>query len=499
MKNPPLITPAFSATNRTALIYEGQKFTYAELLDSSAKVARSLLKDQNHLNGERIGLSATAGVEHIILLWGIWRAGAVVAPISRSASAAEIAYFLEDAEISKVLCSEGEKATTKTRLPADFTNLWGVKDLPDIPENTLPDISPENGATLIYTSGTTSKPKGVVMTHGNLHAQVSSLVDAWAWSKDDCIPLCLPLHHVHGLINVLCCAMYCGAKTVCYESFDAKDVLKAVADKTFSVFMAVPTIYVKMIEYIDSLPEAEAAGICEGFKGMRLMVSGSAALPVSVHQRWQALTGQVLLERYGMTEIGMALSNPYQGERRPGTVGQPLPGVEICLRGEDGKIIQKEGVSGEILIKGPGVFSGYLNRPEATAEAFENGWFRSGDIAQWDDGYVRILGRSSIDIIKSGGYKLSALEIETHLLDHPDIREIAVVALPDDTWGETVAAAVVLQPGSQTDADALRNWSKEKMSDYKVPRRWILVYALPRNAMGKVMKPKVTEMILESL
>jgi malonyl-CoA/methylmalonyl-CoA synthetase len=221
------------------------------------------------------------------------------------------------------------------------------------------------------------------------------------------------------------------------------------------------------------------------------MVSGSAALPASVHEKWTALTGQKLLERYGMTETGMAISNPYHGERRPGAVGKPLPGVEVRLKSESGAIVSGENEPGEIQVRGPGVFHAYWNRPEVSAESFDEGWFRTGDMAVLETGYYRIMGRLSVDIIKSGGYKLSALEIEAALLEHPHVLECAVIGAPDDTWGEAVSAAVVLGEGATLELAALREWCKGRLSVYKIPQRLRVVDALPRNAMGKVTKPAI--------
>jgi malonyl-CoA/methylmalonyl-CoA synthetase len=267
-------------------------------------------------------------------------------------------------------------------------------------------------------------------------------------------------------------------------------ILDRVRGDAYTLFMAVPTIYVKLIQALEAASEADREAIVAGFKRMRLMVSGSAALPASVHEQWTALTGQKLLERYGMTEIGMAISNLYHGERRPGAVGAPLPGVEVRLKAENGPIITAEDEPGEIQVRGPTVFQAYWNRPEATAETFEDGWFRTGDMAVLELGYYRIMGRLSVDIIKSGGYKLSALEIEAALLDHPLIAECAVIGLPDDTWGEAVTAAVVLNSGT-LELASLRDWCKGRLSVYKIPQRLKVVSELPRNAMGKVTKPAV--------
>ncbi len=276
---------------------------------------------------------------------------------------------------------------------------------------------------ILYTSGTTSRPKGVVTTHANIRAQIESLVSAWEWGEADRIPSFLPLHHIHGIINVTGCALWSGATIEPFERFDAATILDRVRADAYTVFMAVPTIYVKLIQALEAASPADRADFVGGFARLRLMVSGSAALPASLHERWMALTGQELLERYGMTEIGMALSNPYRGERRPGAVGIPLPGVEVRLKTESGTMVTTEDEPGEIQVRGPGVFSAYWNRPEESAASFEDGWFRTGDMAVRERGYYRIMGRLSVDIIKSGGYKLSALEIEAALLEHPNIDE----------------------------------------------------------------------------
>ena len=319
------------------------------------------------------------------------------------------------------------------------------------------------------------------------------------WSRlgvgtDDRIPLFLPLHHVHGIINIMLCALWSGAEVEAFPRFDLDTIIGRVADRAYTLFMAVPTIYVKLIEALEELPPAKLELIVQGFAAMRLMVSGSAALPARVHNKWTELTGQQLLERYGMTEIGMALSNPYEGERRPGAVGQPLPGVEIRLRGESGELVSDEGVCGEIQVRGPAVFKEYWNEPKATKHSFSDGWFRTGDIAVVEDGYYRIIGRRNVDIIKSGGYKLSALEIEATLLEHPRIAQCAVVGLPDEQWGEVVAAAIVCKANASFDLESLRTWCEGRISPYKIPQKLLVVDELPRNAMGKVNKRTVAEL-----
>ena len=328
-------------------------------------------------------------------------------------------------------------------------------------------------------------------THANIQAQIESLVQAWEWSAADRIPLFLPLHHIHGIINITSCALWSGATIEPFAKFDMATILDRVRADAYTVFMAVPTIYVKLIQALEAASPADRAAIVAGFAKMRLMVSGSAALPASVHEQWTALTGQKLLERYGMTEIGMAISNPLRGERRPGAVGVALPGVEIRLKTEAGVIVTGEDEPGEIQVRGPGVFRAYWNRPEAGVESFDDGWFRTGDMAVRERGYYRIMGRLSVDIIKSGGYKLSALEIEAALLEHPNIRECAVIGLPDDTWGEAVAAVLVPKDATPLELPGLREWCKSRLSVYKIPQRLLVVKELPRNAMGKVTKPAV--------
>ena len=369
--------------------------------------------------------------------------------------------------------------------------LVNVESVTSAPAKPLPDISPERRAMILYTSGTTSKPKGVVTTHANIQAQIESLVLAWEWSRDGPHPVvpAAASHSRHHQRHELC--VWSGATIEPFSRFDAATILDRVRADAYTVFMAVPTIYVKLIQALEAVPPADRATIVGGFARMRLMVSGSAALPASLHEQWTALTGQKLLERYGMTEIGMALSNPYHGERRPGAVGKPLPGVEVRLKTESGAIVTTEDEPGEIQVRGPGVFRAYWNRPEESAESFEDGWFRTGDMAVLERGYYRIMGRLSVDIIKSGGYKLSALEIEAALLEHPDIDECAVIGLPDDTWGEAVTAVVVLKDATSLELPALRDWCKGRLSAYKIPQRLLLAKELPRNAMGKVTKPAV--------
>ena len=275
--------------------------------------------------------------------------------------------------------------------------------------------------------------------------------------------------------------------------FDAATVWQRLASGELTLFMAVPTIYRRLVATWEEADEPTRHAWSEGARKLRLMVSGSAALPVQTLERWRAITGHTLLERYGMTEIGMALSNPLKGERRPGWVGAPLPGVEVFLADEAGRAVPA-GTAGEIMVKGPTVFREYWRREDATRAAFRDGWFRTGDTAVVERGAYRILGRTSVDIIKTGGFKVSALEIEAVLRKHPAIAECAVVGIEDPEWGERVSVAVEPRDGAALALEELQAWAKERLAPYKVPRALLCVTALPRNAMGKVMKPDVARL-----
>ncbi|MBG87896.1 MAG: long-chain fatty acid--CoA ligase [Verrucomicrobiales bacterium] len=493
-----LFKRALAHENAVAFRTDHGERHYSELLECSEQIARILLDGGRDLDESRIAFLIPTGFDHTSAQWGIWRAGGVAVPLCLAATTPEYEYTITDSDASVVFTTRELSEKLVDICKQHNLRLLILEDLGSESNGELPELNPERRAMILYTSGTTSKPKGVVSTHRNIQAQIEMLVKAWEWQADDRIPLFLPLHHIHGIINVMSCALWSGAVIEPFAGFDLERILKRVADDAYTVFMAVPTIYVKLIQALETQSAEQRDRNINGFQKMRLMISGSAALPASIHEKWTELTGQKLLERYGMTEIGMGLSNPFHGERRPGAVGQPLPGVEIRLKAETGEVVTNEDEPGEIQVKGPAVFSEYWNRPEVTAESFEDAWFRTGDMAVLETGYYRIMGRLSVDIIKSGGYKLSALEIEAVLLQHPDISECAVIGTPDDTWGEAVSAAVVLAQGTDLELEALRNWCRDRLSVYKIPKRLSCVNALPRNAMGKVTKPAVKDLFAES-
>jgi malonyl-CoA/methylmalonyl-CoA synthetase len=480
--------------DKVALVEGGNAFTYAQVESRIVQFASGLLAGRSDLEEARVAFLIPAGVDYVTALHGAWRAGGIAIPLNVASAESEWEHCLSSAGVTQVIANEqtlGSIAGLCDRLAIPVAT---VSDTRTDRVSPLPELAPTRRAMIVFTSGTTSKPKGAVTTHGNIAAQIETLITAWEWQADDVIPLFLPLHHVHGIINVLSCALCAGATVHAMPKLDLPTLCAQVAADTFSVFMAVPTIYVKLIDYLETLEDQDVEVICEGFANMRLNVSGSAACPVEVFGEWQQLTGQVLLERYGMTEIGMALSNPYRGERRPGYVGRPLPDVTVQLVDEEGGIVSEEGVPGEIWIQSPTVFLEYWGNVEATEASFSDGWFCTGDIAVIEDGYYRIMGRSSVDIIKSGGYKLSALEIENTLLAHPQIAEVAVVGIADRTWGEAVAAVVALKGDGDMTLETLKAWCNGQLSSYKVPKQLRVVDALPRNAMGKVVKPSLKPM-----
>lgn len=486
----PIVAQTEHHRGRTAIIDAGRSFTYDELLESSARVSAALLSGRSDLHEARIAFLITPGFAWVAALWGIWRAGGIAVPLPLGAPGPELEYLLDDLHAAAVLHD-----TAAEVLLVPLARRRGLRELSiakalEYEAASLPQVESDRRAMILYTSGTTSHPKGVVTTHDNIAAQITALIDAWEWKADDRILLCLPLHHVHGIINVVSCALWAGAVCEMLPRFDASVVLQRMASGLLTLFMAVPTIYSKLIAAWEAATAPERAEFSKGCKRMRLMVSGSAALPIATLERWKEISGHTLLERYGMTEIGMALSNPLHGKRVPGSVGVPLPTVDVQLVNEAG-IPVGNGTPGEIEVCGPSVFREYWGKPDATRDVFRNGWFRTGDTAVVENGVYRILGRTSIDIIKTGGHKVSALEIEEVLREHPCIVDCAVVGLRDPEWGERVAAAVVLQGENALALDDLRTWARERLAIHKVPSRLIVLKELPRNAMGKVTKPTI--------
>ncbi|BDI16096.1 long-chain-fatty-acid--CoA ligase [Nostoc cf. commune SO-36] len=496
--NLPLIIRAEEHNDKIAIAATDGAFTYRDLLHTSGQIATVLLHFEEDLQEQRVAFLIPPGFEYVATQWGIWRAGGIAVPLCVSHPRPELEYVITNSGASIIVAHPNFEGILRSLPPqaslAEKHNLRFILTSETLPSDIalLPKIDITRRALILYTSGTTGKPKGVVTTHENIQAQVTSLTTAWEWTSSDRILHILPLHHIHGIINVLTCALWAGAECHLLSKFDTETVWNRICDGDLTLFMAVPTIYVKLITAWENASRERQKSMSEGCAKMRLMVSGSAALPVQVLEKWQTISGHFLLERYGMTEIGMALSNPLHGERLAGYVGKPLPEVEVRLVDENGLV--PTGTPGEIQVKGPGVFIEYWQNPQATAKAFQDGWFRTGDTAVVENGNYRILGRISVDIIKTGGYKVSALEIEEVLRSHPDIQECAVVGVADLEWGERVCAALVLQGTQPLTLEAFRSWAKERLAVYKVPTQILIVEELPRNAMGKVTKPTVVEL-----
>ena len=481
-----LLKRAEQFRERTAIISYGQSYTYDQLLTDAESVARFLLKGKLDLNEKRIAFLVDPGYEYVAIQWGIWRAGGIAVPLCTKHPLPSLQYVIEDTYAEVVIYDETYESRLAPLLERPDVAFFRLDEL-DRVACPLPDVNMGRRAMILYTSGTTGSPKGVVTTHRNIESQITALTASWAWSQDDHILNILPMHHVHGIINILNCALWSGAICEFLPKFDAATVFARFAQGSINLFMAVPTIYFKLINHWESLPHDQQQQVSNTLNKFRLMVSGSAALPVSVLEKWRAISGQTLLERYGMTEMGMAISNPYDGERRPGFIGQPLPNVTVRIADEENNPLPA-GQSGEIQVKGPNIFKEYWYRPEATKSTFtDDGWFKTGDIATLEDGAYRILGRNSVDIIKSGGYKISALEIEEVLRKHPAIKECGVVGIPDEEWGEIIGASLILSD-AEIDLEALKAWLLERLPGYKIPRKYIFQEDLPRNVMGKVTK-----------
>jgi malonyl-CoA/methylmalonyl-CoA synthetase len=488
-----LFAQAFQHPTKTAIVDQNKEFTYGQLTESARQISTILLDGKVDLNEARVAFMVSPGFEYVAVQWAIWMAGGIAVPLCITYPLPSLQYVIENTSAEIIL-----KGPEFEEILASYSNdpqrrLIRLSD--GIPKTTpvqLPFIAPDRGAMILYTSGTTNLPKGVLTTHATIEAQVSTLIDAWNWTSEDYTLCLLPLHHVHGIINVVSCALWAGATVEFIHPFDAKQVFEIFLEQKVNVFMAVPTIYFKLISQFESESEERRTAVSLCLNQFRLMVSGSAALPVSVMEKWQQISGHYLLERYGMTEIGMGISNPYHGERKAGYIGKPLPGVQVRLVDENQQAVLL-GEPGEIQVKGPSVFKEYWGNPIATQKAFtSDGWFMTGDIAVVEGDYFRILGRDSVDIIKSGGYKISALEIEEVLRKHPQIADCGVVGIPDEEWGELVAAAIITSEPIET--KELTIWLRERMPAYKTPRKYLVLGELPRNAMGKVVKNELKKL-----
>lgn len=458
--------------------------SWQQIVAGARATAHALRAGRHSLEGRRVALLAEPGVRFVQGFFGVLLAGGCVVVLSPDHPVAESGWFCADAEIEALLAT-GSMKEKADALGGGWRRVE-LGPLPKVPAKDATVATRDDDALQLYTSGTTGRPKGAVLTHGNLSVQQELLGKAWGFGSGDVLLHALPLHHMHGLCIAMLTAVGAGAAIRMLPKFEAAAVWDAMGEAT--AWMAVPTMYRRLWAAFDAADRDTRERWAAGARTLRLATSGSAALPVGLGERWRELTGAYPLERFGMTEIGVGASNPLHGERRPGTVGKPLETVEVRV------------VEDELRVCGPSVFREYWRRPEATAEAFviENGkrWFRTGDTVRIeDDGYVRILGRTSVDILKSGGYKLSALEIEEALREYEPIAEVAVVGLDDEDWGQRVVACVVPKPGREAECEGavLRAWARDRLAAYKIPRQVVTMSELPRNAMGKVVKPELVK------
>ncbi len=472
---------------------DGGKLRYGEL---DAEVARyaNALRESGLQRGDRVAVQVRKSVQSLLVYLACLRAGLVYLPLNTAYRSAELDYFLRDAEPGLILVEPGQRTTmedlSKASIGAAVMTLEAgdaasLAQCAAAASDQFPTANSEPGdlAVIIYTSGTTGRSKGAMVTHDNLVSNARALTQEWQFTSNDVLLHALPIFHVHGLFVANHCALTTGACLLWHERFEAKDVVRDLRRAT--VLMGVPTFYVRLL--------AERELSRETCSNMRLFVSGSAPLLAETHQQFEQRTGHRILERYGMSEAGMITSNPYRGERRAGTVGFALPGVEVRVVDAADKPVST-GEKGAIQIKGRNVFSGYWRMPEKTREEFTaDGWFRTGDIGTFDtDGYLSIVGRAK-DLIITGGYNVYPKEIEQALDELPDIMESAVVGMPHDDFGEAVTAVVVASAGAQIDEAAIIKTLKTKLAAYKIPKHIYVVEALPRNAMGKVQKNLLRE------
>jgi len=542
-------------TETAATAGSPRESSYEELLTLARQVQARLQKalKRTDLRDVRVALLYPGGLSYTAAMLGVWLAGGIAVPLHQAHPKPELDYLLADAGVSALLVGQklAELAGTlqsppkEEGLPEMQTIRWDAEDPATAATDSSAAPAPQSvsygdantfasrRALFIYTSGTTGRPKGVVWTHRMLSYQMRTLGAAWSWSAQDRILCVLPMHHIHGLVNVLLCAQHAGARVTFPPGgkASAEQIAARIMDRSeqgrLNVFMAVPTIYSQLLAWVRASDADTQARFRAAAQSFRLMVSGSAALPAPVLSEWESRTGVLLLERYGMSETGMTLSQDLDvalRRRQANSVGRPLPGVEVRIvpQQEDAGAAKsaKEGAAalgedvlevGDLRVRGEGIFHEYWRKPEKTAEEFdEQGFFKTGDVVAVsrmkpaDDAAAsaapflyRLLGRASVDVLKSGGYKLSALDVERTLLEHPDIDAAAVLGLPDEQFGQKVAAVIQLRPGCDTcatSADALQQWARARMASYAIPRAWRVVKQMPRNAMGKTNKKELAKL-----
>ena len=469
----------------------GLAYSWRDLDRASAMIA-NLLDALKLEKGARIAVQVEKSVEAMLLYLATLRAGYVFLPLNTAYQSAEIEYFIGNAEPAVVVCTSRNAAWVAPLATAAGTR--HVFTLDDDRSGTLLEVaascsdvhkpaakSADDLAAILYTSGTTGRSKGAMLTHGNLLSNAEVLKDYWGWTEGDVLIHALPIFHVHGLFVALHGALLNGSKILWFSKFDPKRIAAKLPEAT--VFMGVPTLYVRLL--------AEPGLTREAVRNMRLFVAGSAPLLIETFDEWRERTGHTILERYGMSETIMLTSNPYrpeQGERRGGTVGFALPGVQLRVRDDQGRDCTTDEIGG-IEVSGPNVFAGYWRMPEKTQEEFTaDGFFKTGDVGKIDGrGYITIVGRSK-DLIISGGYNVYPAEIEGYINEMAGVAESAVVGVPHPDFGEVGVAIVIAKPGATLDGDAIVAELKARLANFKIPKRCFIVPELPRNTMGKVQK-----------
>jgi len=451
-----------------AVTIDGAVLSRSDLVGAATSVAERVA------GASRVAVLATPTASTVLAITGCLIAGVPFVPVPSDVGAAERRHMLTDSGAQAWLGPEPDESEGLPPIPVRLhARSW----------HRYPEPRPEATAMVIYTSGTTGAPKGVVVSRQAIAADLDALTQAWQWTADDVLVHGLPLFHIHGLVLGLLGSLRVGNRFVHTGKPTPAGYAQACAEAGGTLFFAVPTVWSRVV--------ADQAA-AQALRPARLLVSGSAALPVPVFDRLAELTGHRPIERYGASESLITISTRADGERRPGWVGLPVAGVQTRLLDDNGDAVPQDGETvGKLQVRGPTLFDGYLNRPEATAEAFDaDGWYRTGDVAVLDsEGMYRIVGRESVDLIKSGGYRVGAGEIETSLLGHPGVQEASVVGLPDEDLGQRIVAYVV--GSADLNTDELINYVAQELSVHKRPREVRIVDALPRNAMGKVLKKQL--------
>ena len=461
------------------------RWTTAAELEARSRVVAGRFAAAGLVPGDRVLMSTATSMELVIAHVAALRSGLVVVPMNGAYREREVTHIVGDSRPAAAVVDDRDRARWVRATAPEAVIVGPDVVLPDGEPPELDASASGDLALLGYTSGTTGVPKGAMLTHGNLLAGVEALRLSWRWTNEDRLVLALPLFHAHGLCVGLHGTLLCGGSAVLLPRFAVDTVLDAAREEDATLFFGVPTMYSRLA----------ASARARELSTLRLCVSGSAPLPAELHRELASRGGTRVIERYGMTETLMNASNPYDGDRRPGSVGVPLPMVEIDLVPDTGSVPERQGGSvperqaGEILVRGPNVFPGYWERADATREAFAGGWFHTGDVGAWgSDGYLTIVGRCK-ELIISGGFNVYPREVEDVLLLHPGVREVAVIGTPSDEWGETVTAVVVAD--GPPDERALLEFAAEHLASFKRPRIVRYVDVLPRNALGKVVRSEL--------